>query len=118
MRSHAIAPTPLRRFALLGSRGSVEVDDAVVRVRAGVLFTADIPRTAIASVRTVTPSHWSGIGVHMIKDGWIVNSGFGDAVELRFHEPVPARTVGIPLHPRRLVLGVTDPDALVADLGG
>lgn len=117
MRSHAIATTPLRRFALLGTRGSVEVDDHVVRVRAGVLFHADIPRSAVVAARVVEPPRWAGVGVHAVRDGWIVNSAFGKVAEVRFHEPVPARTVGIAIHPRRLLLGVQDPDALVADLG-
>lgn len=116
MRSHAIAPTPLRRFALLGTRGAVEVDDHVVRVRAGVLFHADVPRSAVVSARVVEP-RWAGIGVHVVRDGWIVNSTFGKVAEIRFAEPVAARTMGIPVHPRRLLLGVEHADALVADLG-
>lgn len=107
MRTHRIAPL-----------AKVEVDDLTVRVRWGPLFRADIPRTAVASVRTVTPPRWAGIGVHMVRGGWIVNARFGDAAELRFHEPVPARTLGIGIRPKRLLLGVEDPDALVADLGG
>lgn len=118
MRSHQIAPTLVRRLSLLGNRGTVQVDDLAVRIRAGFLFRADIPRTAITAVRTVTPPRWTGIGVHMIKGGWILNSTFGQAVELRFHEPVPARAMGLPIRPGRLLLGVVDPDALVADLGG
>jgi hypothetical protein len=106
------------RTHAIGLSRAVTVDDLTVRVRFGPLFRADIPRSAIAAVRVVRPSRWWGVGVHQIRDGWVVNTRLGQAVELRFHEPVRATFVVAPIHPRRLVLGVADPDALVADLGG
>lgn len=107
MRSHPI-----------GIIGNATVDDLTLRVRVGPLFRADVPRRAIVAVRVVRPPLWAGLGVHVIRDGWVVSAGVGEVVEVRFHEPVTAATMGLPVHPRRLLLGVRDPDALVADLGG
>jgi hypothetical protein len=115
MSTYAI-PGVVGRVATLGSKGRVEVDEDVVRVRMGVAFRADVPREDIRSVRVVKPTLLAGIGVHWWLGAWVVNGRPGPAVELRLARPLRATVLGIPVHPRRILIAVEDPEALVDEL--
>lgn len=91
------------------------VEGSVLRVTWGPFFTATIPRSAITSAQVVDPPWWGGIGVHLVgRRAWLVNTRRGPVVELRFDEPVRARTLGIPLRLERLLVSSLEPEALAA----
>ncbi len=93
------------------------VDASTFRVTWGPFFSAEVPRSAIESVEVVRPPWWGGIGAHLVgRRAWLVNTGRGDAVELRLREPVQARVLGVPVKAERLLVGAEDPEALAAQL--
>jgi len=88
----------------------------VLQVRMGPFFRADVPVGRITSVAAATPSRLAGVGVHRWKGTWVVNGRFGVAAIVEIDPPVRARVCSVPVKAHRLALGVTKPDALVADL--
>lgn len=89
--------------------------DRVV-IRLGPVFRAEVPRALITGVRVVRPKPWAGIGAHWWGGAWVVNTRFGDAVELTLSQPVRARLLGVPVRGRRFQVVVDDPEAAVAQL--
>jgi hypothetical protein len=104
-------------FTLLGltsGRSYLELDPELVRVRMGWGFRADVPRSSIRSVRRVRNA--VSIGVHGWRGRWLVNGAAGPLVALAIEPPAPARTLGIPIRLRELIVSVDDPDAVAAEL--
>ena len=111
------AITPLLNVTGLPQRRAwVEVDGDEVRVRMSWGFSADIPRSAVRSVRP-----WSGrrplsIGVHGWRGRWLVNGSRDGLVVVEIDPPQRARVAGVPVSLRELIVSVEHPDALVAAL--
>ena len=82
----------------------------------GPAFRASIPRSSITGVRVVRPSRWAGIGAHWWGGAWVVNTRFGDAVELTTAGSVPVRVLGVPVRGRRFQVVVDDPTAIERQL--
>jgi hypothetical protein len=98
----------LPRFTL------VEVDDASIVVRFGWAFRATIPRPSVRTVER-TGDVWWAVGVHTNGRGrWIVNGSPHGMVRIDLSPAAPARALGFPVHVRRLLLSLVDPDAFVA----
>jgi hypothetical protein len=92
----------------------VDIGATSVRVRMGLGFRAEFPRTSIRSPRRV-PDRLS-IGVHGWRGGWLVNGARGPLVAFSLDPPARARVYGVPVRLAELALSVDDPDALVAEL--
>lgn len=105
-------------LAVLGmtrSRSYVDVGPGLVVVRAGVWFSATVPR---ASIRSATPSParpWS-IGIHGWGGRWIVNGAAAPMARITVEPPAAARTLVFRLRLRELEVSVDSPAALVAAL--
>jgi hypothetical protein len=104
-------------FAALGiTPGSSYLDVApdLVCVRMSWAFRADVPRPSIRAVRRVRNS--VSIGVHGWGGRWLVNGAAGPLVAVAIDPPAPARTLGLPVRLRELIVSVEDPAALIAEL--
>ena len=110
---------PLLAVLGCGPRFSrIVVDHDEVTVRLGWSFRARIPR---GSVTRATP--WPddrrrplSRGAHGWRGRWLVNGSADGLVTLTVDPPARARVVGFPVTLRELVVGVTEPDALVNEL--
>jgi hypothetical protein len=101
-------------LAVLGmtrSRSYVDVGPDLVVVRAGVWFSATVPRASIRSAAASPARPWS-IGIHGWRGRWIVNGAAAPMARITIEPPAPARTLGLRLGLRELEVGV-DPAALV-----
>jgi hypothetical protein len=94
----------------------LDVREDVVEVRFGPFFRADVPRDEIIGVAVVKPSRLAGVGAHYWRGAWVVNTRFGEAVELTTASPVPIRVLGVPLKARRIQVVVDDPRAVEREL--
>jgi hypothetical protein len=102
----------------LGPRQArVELSDTELQVHLGWAFESVIPRRAIVQARR-RGAIWYAVGVHTTFRGrWIVNGSPHGMVELDLVPRVPARTLGMPIHPWRLDLSFVDPEAFLRALG-
>jgi len=110
---------PMRALATLfgGRRAGATVTDDAVTVRYGVMFAIDVPRSAVRSATRVQRTWWWGIGVHGWKHVWVANGSLRDLVRLTLEPAQRARTLGIPVRVRELIVSVQDPDAFIAVVG-
>lgn len=93
----------------------VEVGDDAVGIRAGLWFSASVPRSSVLSVARAPDRPWS-IGVHARGQGrWIVNGAASPIALVRIAPPAPARMLGLPIRLRELEVGV-DPESLAGAL--
>jgi hypothetical protein len=94
-------------------RGTVTVDEGVVRVRLGLAGRADIPVARIDRVGTIEWPKWGGFGAR-IAQGMVAFVGrSGTLVVIELSEPLRVRA---PLGwtANSVAVGVEDPDALIA----
>lgn len=94
-------------------RGTVTVDQGVVRVRLGLAGRADIPVARIDRVGTIEWPKWGGFGAR-IAQGMVAFVGrSGTLVVIELSEPLRVRA---PLgwSANSVAVGVEDPDALIA----
>ena len=94
----------------------LDVHEDAVSVRFGPFFRAEVPRDRITGVRVMRPPRLAGVGAHWWGGAWVVNTRFGDAVELTMAEPVTARVLGVPVKVRRLQVVVDDPKEIEREL--
>ena len=108
------------RLLWMGPRRSLlRVDERDLRVRMGWAFRARIPRSTIVSARAAGPPPWTwGVGVHGWRGRWLVNGRRSPTVVIEMTEPVPARVGPFRSGLTCLQIGVDDPEALTAALGG
>ena len=106
----------MRVVGMSPARSYVEIDGAVVRARAGLAFSADIPRTSIRALRHEAYV-WSAYGVHGWRGRWIVNGSGHGVVSLAIDPPAPARVLGFPVKLRELWVSLVEPERLSAALG-
>ena len=92
----------------------LDIGPESVRVRMGVGFRVDFPRTCVRSPHRF-PNRIS-IGVHGGRGGWLVNGAHGPLVAFGLDPPSRARVYGVPVKLRELTVSVDDPDALIAQL--
>lgn len=106
-------------LAVLGmtrSRSYVDVGPDVVVVRAGIWFSATVPRASIRSAAPGPARPWS-IGIHGWRSRWIVNGAAAPMARITIEPPAPARTLVFRLGLRELEVSVDDPAALAEALG-
>jgi hypothetical protein len=120
MTSYAMPrPNPLAKvvLVLIGSpHGSVELDETTLRVRLGLGFQGEVPRSAITSAVRDTGREIS-IGAHGWRGRWLVNTSTRGLVRLTIEPPGKGRCLGIPVVLRELRVSLDDPDAFLRDLG-
>lgn len=101
------------------NRTVVEVTDGALQVRMGNWFSAAIPRSSIQRVQRIHDYRAAGLphpgwGVHNDLRGlWRVTGSLQNLVVLDLEPPVRGHTLGFPIHIRRLMLSLEDPDAFV-----
>lgn len=104
-------------FGMTSGTSGVSIGDDRVEVRAGPWFRTRFPRPQLVAVEA-SPARPRAIGVHTWRDGtWIVNGAAAPMARLVLAGPVDARTLGFPVHPRRIEVSVDDPAALADALG-
>ena len=97
-------------------RVRIELSDIDLTVRAGVWFTAAIPRSSIRAVARQRDAWWA-IGVHTdFRGAWLVNGSPRGIVMLAVDPPARARMAGFSVTVKRLGLSLEDPDAFAAAL--
>ncbi len=95
----------------------VLVSSGRVEVRMGWAFRS---RFAAGDVKAASPSGnvWWAIGVHTdFRGNWLVNGATSGIVWLQLDPRPRAWCLGIPVRPRRLGLGLEEPEAFLAALG-
>ena len=109
----------MRALATLfgGRHARATVTDDGLVVRYGVMFSVDVPLTAVRSATRAERTWWWGIGVHGWKHVWVANGSQRDLVRLTLDPEQRARTLGIPVRVRELIVSVQDPDAFIAAVG-
>jgi hypothetical protein len=108
---------PLAAVFGAGPAGSaVTVEEQTVRVRMGHAFAADIDRGAIRTACHDTDPV-RGWGVHGRAGRWLVNGSSKSIVRITIDPPATARLLRMPVTLRVLRVSVTEPDALLAELG-
>jgi len=123
MRSFAIRYSRWLRwpFVVLGMgprRSGVELDGAWLTVRMGPWFRARIPRACVTDPR-LEPDVWWAIGVHTdFRGTWLVNGSAKGIVSVTLEPPAEATAIGFHVRPKRLALGLEDPEGFIAALGG
>jgi hypothetical protein len=90
------------------------VDRIVVRF--GPAFRVEVPRKLITDVRVMRPPLWRGLGAHGWRGDWVVNSRYGDAVQLTLSEPVRGHVFGVTVKVKKLAVVVDDPQAVADEL--
>ena len=100
-----------------GRHATVTVTDDALAVRDGVMFTINVPLTAVRAAARTPSAWWWGIGAHGWKRRWVVNGSSRDLVLLTLDPEQRGRTLGIPVRVRELVLSVEDPDGFMAAVG-
>ena len=93
------------------------MSEEALAVRYGVLFSIDVPLTAVRVAVRAESTWWRGIGVHGWKHTWVVNGSLRDLVRLTLDPEQRARTLGFRVRVRELVVSVQDPDAFIAAVG-
>jgi len=96
-------------------RSRIDVDDDTVTVRMGWAFRATIARSAIVRAEPYTGKVWAW-GVHGWRGRWLVNGSSEGLVALEIDPAQPARTLGIPVRLRDLMVGVEDVPGFTAAL--
>ncbi len=99
-------------------RATVQLSDTDVLVQMGWAFHARIPRRSSVHARPHGPI-WYAVGVHTTFGGrWIVNGSPHGIVALDLLPPVPAHTLGMPVHLTEMDLSLVEPEAFLTALGG
>ena len=114
-----ISQTPaFRTLATLfgGRHGMVTLDDATVRVRFGVMFRVEVPRSAVRDAKRWT-GRVGGWGAHGRRGRWLVNGSSRGIVQIQFNSTQRGSMTGLPVKVAELLVSVEDPYGLVAALG-
>ena len=93
------------------SRVVVGADRLIVKMGWG--FSADVPRSAIASAQR-SRGPVGGIGVHGWRGRWLVNGAASGLVIIRFDPRRRARVMGLPVALADLCISLEEPDRFVA----
>jgi len=93
------------------SRVVVDADRLIVKMGWG--FSADVPRSAIASAQR-SRGPVGGIGVHGWRGRWLVNGAASGLVIIRFDPRQRARVMGLPVALVDLYMSLEEPDRFVA----
>jgi hypothetical protein len=99
-----------------GRHGTVTLDDASLRVRFGVMFRAEVPRSAVRGATRWT-GRIGGWGAHGRRGRWLVNGSSRGIVQIQLDPTQQGSMTGLPVKVTELLVGVDDPDGLVAALG-
>jgi hypothetical protein len=98
----------------LGPKHSeVRIDDGILHVKMGWAFDAHIPVASITQAE-VTEERAFTAGVHYSNGRWLVNGSRKGLVALTIEPPVQAKVPLRSVQLHKLVVSVTDPDALIA----
>jgi hypothetical protein len=98
----------------LGPKNSeLRVDGATLHVKMGWAFDAHIPLASITHAEPTTERVFTW-GVHYSSGRWLVNGSGKGLVTLTIEPAAPAKAAFRSVQLRKLVLSVTDPDALIA----
>lgn len=94
-------------------RGTVTVDQGIVRVRLGLAGRADIPMAQIDRVGTIEWPKWGGFGARIAQGLVAFVAHSGTLVVIELSEPLRVRA---PLgwSANSVAVGVEDPDGLIA----
>ena len=95
------------------SRVVVDADRLIVKMGWG--FSADVPRSAIASAQR-SRGPVGGIGVHGWRGRWLVNGAASGLVIIRFDPRQRARVMGLPVALVDLYMSLEEPDRFVAKI--
>jgi len=95
------------------SRVVVGADRLIVKMGWG--FSADVPRSAIASAQR-SRGPVGGIGVHGWRGRWLVNGAASGLVIIRFDPRQRARVMGLPVALVDLYMSLEEPDRFVAKI--
>jgi hypothetical protein len=95
----------------------VDLTDERLRIRMGWAFSADLPRSAIAS-SGASDGPVGGIGVHGWRGAWLVNGAASGLVTVSFEPAQRARVMGLPVALHTLRLSLEEPEAFLAALSG
>jgi len=95
----------------------VILSDDALRVRMGIWFHVEVPRSSIKGAGRYRDVWWA-IGAHTdFNGGWLVNGSSKGIVFLDIDPRQPGRGIGFRTSVRRLGLGLEDPDGFLAALG-
>lgn len=130
-----VRPPTSRRFAVdyyswsrvlfsLGGHGpkvtAVDVSADVIRVRAGWVFQADVPRSSITRAYRRSNPWWNVGGTQTDMLGsWAVSGAYRNIVALDLDPKARGRLFSfIPVSIRRLLMSLEEPDAFLAAIQG
>ncbi len=100
----------------MGRRFShVVVDDAQVHVAMGFGFRATVPRASITAASPYT-GRILGWGAHGWRGKWLVNGSSHGIVAISISPQGRGHVLGFPVKLRLLLVSVTEPDQLIAEL--
>ena len=94
---------------------TLHVDERELRLRMGWGFAATVPRANITGA-THRPDGTPNRGAHGWRGRWLVNGSSKGLVSIAIDPPVRARTLGVPIRLRELIVSVDAPDDLVTAL--
>jgi hypothetical protein len=94
-------------------RSEVRLAAGTLHVKMGWAFEAHIPLASITRAEATTERAFTA-GVHYSGGRWLVNGSGKGLVTLTIEPPVQAKVPLRSVTLRKLVLSVTDPDALIA----
>ena len=98
------------------SKAFVDLDPIEVRVHMGWAFDARFERSAISAIAPVTKRP-SSRGAHGSMGRWLVNGSPEGILVMDLDPPQRARTMGIPVKLRQIMVSFEDPDAFRAAIG-
>jgi hypothetical protein len=99
------------------SNSEIRLDAGVLRVKMGWAFDAEIPVASITKAEAANERVFTW-GVHYSRGRWLVNGSGSGLVALTIDPPVQAKVWIRSVTLRSLWVSVTDPDALIAAVGG
>ena len=99
------------------SNSEIRLDAGVLRVKMGWAFDAEIPVASITKAEAANEGVFTW-GVHYSRGRWLVNGSGKGLVALTIDPPVQAKVWIRSVTLRSLWVSVTDPDALIAAVGG
>ena len=105
-------------FGTRRSRSYLEGGETTLDFVFSPFFRESIPRDRIAAVRSCSWPRLGGIGWRVGRGGTVGLIGSRkNTVAILLTEPQRVRLAFVPMHCRRIVVSLQDPDAFVADFG-
>jgi hypothetical protein len=99
-----------------GRHGVITLDDATVQIRFGLMFRAEVPRSAVLDAKRWT-GRVGGWGAHGRHGRWLVNGSSRGIVQIQLNSTQRGSMTGLPVKVTELLVSVEDPNGLVAALG-